>query len=586
MNWLIILLIGIIIGLVLAALYEYSYRQEAQARLYRDEYESRITTLNSELAALQAQLSASNSTLSGQTAEMESLKAELTAKTEALEDCSARREKAEAETEYLRGLLEEADSKLASLEGKGSDLNADSGVDIEVDSSDASMVTAAPVDTPDHSVSVDTPRFKWFDWDFDFSGWGEGDDVELTGQGMPGGSVDVNYQNSLIGSAEVSERGAWSFPFKVPGGFSLDFLNFTGRNANGVEVDDVAIDLALSDLDAEVDADVDVDIDVDLEAPAVDVDLPEAEPEANLEANLDVDAEPFTPITPELAARLGIPAASDEEKRLFDWGKFNFLDWKFGDEQTLDGEGDVGGSVDVSYRGDLVGTAPVEESGRWEQAFNVPAGFAPGYFGIFGRNAEGDAVISTIGTQAVELGVTADSVREEKESTGDDFTRFWGIGPKIEALLHGRGFNRYSQLADASQDDVKAVIKEAKVSKSRLPEDPHMVWTSQARLAAADDWDGVAAFIDTNRRDDLKLIWGIGPKIEGLLNNKGIYTFAKLSRMLPEDINTIINEAGTRFVLSPDRLHSSWIEQAHVADIEDWDEFNRIKDSLSWKNIS
>lgn len=585
MNW-VILLIGIIIGGVLMALFEYGYRREQQTKLYRAEYESRITALNSQVAALQAQVGTSSTTLSSQTEEIEGLKAELTAKTEALEECSSLREKAESEVEYLRGLLEEADAKLATLEGKGSDLNADGGVDIEVETP---VETAALVETPDSSISIDKPRFKWFDWDFDFSGWGEGDDVELSGQGLPGGSVDVSYANSLLGKAEVDDGGRWAFPFKVPSDFSFDFLNFTGRNSAGIEVDDIEIDLALSSLPPLPEID-EVTLDaLAVETPTVEVDLDEASIDVDAAVEVDtpeIEADSFTPITPELAAKLGIPETSDEDRRLFDWGKFNFLDWKFGDERTLDGEGDAGGSVDVSYRGNLVGTAPVEESGRWEQSFDVPAGFLPGFLGIFGRNEAGEATSSTIGIQAEELGITANNVRDEKVSTGDDFSRLWGIGPVIQGLLHGRGVTTYGKLADVSEEDVKAVIKESKVSKSRLPENPHLVWTSQARLANSGDWDGVAAFIDTNRRDDLKLIWGIGPKIEGLLNNKGIYTFAKLSRMLPEDINAIINEAGTRFVLSPDRLHSSWIEQAHVADIEDWDEFNRIKDSLSWKNIN
>ncbi|MEM7799827.1 MAG: hypothetical protein AAF633_11600 [Chloroflexota bacterium] len=448
MDWLIILLIGIIIGWVLAALFEYTYRRDRQIKIVNAEYESRVAALNEDISTLQAQIDAG---IASHEKELNRLKADIDKKSAALDECTSGREKDQSEVEYLRGLLDETDSKMSALEAQIASLEANAGPPADVD-------VEANVETSDLSMSLSA--------------------------------------------------------------------------AGGIET------------------------------------------------------ESFTPITPELGAKLGIPEASDEERRLFDWGQFNFLDWKFGDEKLLDGQGEAGGSVDVSYRGDLVGTAPVQETGRWEQKFNVPAGFLPGFLGIFGRDAEGEATSSTRGTQAVEMGITAESIRVETESTGDDFTRFWGIGPAIQGLLHRRGFNTYAQLAEIPEADVTAVIKESKVSKSRLPENPHMVWTSQARLANDGDWEGVEAFIDTNRRDDLKLIWGIGPKIEGLLNNKNIFTFAKLSRMLSEDIDSIINEAGTRFVLSPDRLHASWIEQAHVADTEDWQEFNRIKESLSWKNVN
>ena len=40
--------------------------------------------------------------------------------------------------------------------------------------------------------------------------------------------------------------------------------------------------------------------------------------------------------------------------------------------------------------------------------------------------------------------------------------------------------------------------------------------------------------------DDLKIVEGIGPKIEGLLNNEGIFTFAQLAATAPERIKEIL----------------------------------------------
>lgn len=44
---------------------------------------------------------------------------------------------------------------------------------------------------------------------------------------------------------------------------------------------------------------------------------------------------------------------------------------------------------------------------------------------------------------------------------------------------------------------------------------------------------------DESQKDDLKLISGIGPFIEGKLNSIGIYTFDQISKFSKEDIDTV-----------------------------------------------
>lgn len=62
--------------------------------------------------------------------------------------------------------------------------------------------------------------------------------------------------------------------------------------------------------------------------------------------------------------------------------------------------------------------------------------------------------------------------------------------------------------------------------------------------------------------DDLKIVEGIGPKIEKLLNNEGILTFAQLAATAPERIKEILVTAGTRF-----QMHdpTTWPEQSALA---------------------
>jgi NADH-quinone oxidoreductase subunit E len=62
------------------------------------------------------------------------------------------------------------------------------------------------------------------------------------------------------------------------------------------------------------------------------------------------------------------------------------------------------------------------------------------------------------------------------------------------------------------------------------------------------------------RIDDLKLINGIGPKVEKRLNGVGIFTFAQLAALSPADIAAAVTDhAG----LSAERIiKQDWIGQA------------------------
>ncbi len=74
---------------------------------------------------------------------------------------------------------------------------------------------------------------------------------------------------------------------------------------------------------------------------------------------------------------------------------------------------------------------------------------------------------------------------------------------------------------------------------------------------------GILAFLGGKpRRDDLKIVEGIGPKIEELLNAEGIYTWRQLSRTNVEVIKRILTEAGPRF-----KMHNptTWARQSEYA---------------------
>ena len=95
----------------------------------------------------------------------------------------------------------------------------------------------------------------------------------------------------------------------------------------------------------------------------------------------------------------------------------------------------------------------------------------------------------------------------------------------------------------------------------------HSSWVEQANYADAGEWDQLSTYQSSNLdvgsgRDDLKLIWGIGPKIEGVMNDNGIYTFAQIAAVPAERLTEILHKAGSRFRISSEELHQTWPTQA------------------------
>jgi chromosome segregation ATPase len=78
--------------------------------------------------------------------------------------------------------------------------------------------------------------------------------------------------------------------------------------------------------------------------------------------------------------------------------------------------------------------------------------------------------------------------------------------------------------------------------------------------------------------DDLKVIEGIGPKIEEILNKAGIIKFSQLSDMEPAQVKTILEVAGSRFSMhNPE----TWGIQADLANKGDWDKLKEYQEYLS-----
>ena len=78
--------------------------------------------------------------------------------------------------------------------------------------------------------------------------------------------------------------------------------------------------------------------------------------------------------------------------------------------------------------------------------------------------------------------------------------------------------------------------------------------------------------------DDLKKIEGIGPKISGVLNAAGIYTFAQLAETTADRIREILEAEDPRLTRLADP--TTWAEQAKLAAAGKWDELAALQDEL------
>ncbi len=101
-------------------------------------------------------------------------------------------------------------------------------------------------------------------------------------------------------------------------------------------------------------------------------------------------------------------------------------------------------------------------------------------------------------------------------------------------------------------------------------------------LQAAGEFDAEAArkvFGKKVNKDDLKMVEGIGEKIESILKASGIDTWAKLSDSKPEEIKELLLEkGGSQYAIHEPR---TWPDQARLMTANKWEELKKLQDELS-----
>ncbi|NBA84266.1 hypothetical protein GVN16_00750 [Emticicia sp. CRIBPO] len=79
------------------------------------------------------------------------------------------------------------------------------------------------------------------------------------------------------------------------------------------------------------------------------------------------------------------------------------------------------------------------------------------------------------------------------------------------------------------------------------------------------------------KSDDLKIVEGIGPKIEEILKAYKITTFASLAKSEPLLLKEILSNSGSRFKMFDP---TSWPKQAQLAVDGKWEELEQLKNTL------
>lgn len=90
---------------------------------------------------------------------------------------------------------------------------------------------------------------------------------------------------------------------------------------------------------------------------------------------------------------------------------------------------------------------------------------------------------------------------------------------------------------------------------------------------------GGAAAASSDSKQGLTKIEGIGPKIEELLNKKGIHSYRQLSDTPIDVLEKIILDAGPNFATRRG-MTGTWPAQAKLADQGEWDELGKWQDIL------
>lgn len=183
------------------------------------------------------------------------------------------------------------------------------------------------------------------------------------------------------------------------------------------------------------------------------------------------------------------------------------------------------------------------------------------------KSGETEVIVQT--TPSVQI---PDMVNAEGAPSYDDLTKIKHIGPFLAKKLNEADIYRYEQIANWNAADV-ATYTELIGYLPGVIEQNNWVGQAAALAAAAEEDPEETGDSDADRDpEDLKIIEGIGPKIETVLKQAGIDSLATLAATKADRLRVILEAAGSNF-----KSHNpeNWPEQAALAADGLWEQLEK-----------
>ena len=152
----------------------------------------------------------------------------------------------------------------------------------------------------------------------------------------------------------------------------------------------------------------------------------------------------------------------------------------------------------------------------------------------------------------------------------DNLREIWGIGKKKQRALNDAGILTFEQLLARAELDLDELLAQGRSDFNLANQS---TWSEQAELAVNQQWGKLRALQkklkaeERGRRDDLRLIWGIGKKKQMALYRVGIYTFEQLATTPISDFDVLVAKGSGVFNLAN---QPTWPVQARLASGGDW----------------
>ena len=197
-----------------------------------------------------------------------------------------------------------------------------------------------------------------------------------------------------------------------------------------------------------------------------------------------------------------------------------------------------------------------------------------------------DAIKSnTTVTKAEEvIGAVAEAAEEVTDHLRDTLEDAVDTVKAIAEVMGGKIHEKVQEAKEKIQESVEEVKEDVQAAIEKVEE--KVVETAEVEEVVEEitppktvESNNVVASSEqkANLPDDLKIIEGIGPKIEEILQNVGIKSWEQLSKTPPTQLKSILIAAGSRY-----KSHNpgTWPKQAQMAAAGQWDELKVWQDEL------